>query len=153
MYFRFDGLIPCVLRMQYLHTTIEQMQEAWEDILLEMDSKLQKFAEEKNVSLRFLRLVPLSGVAAIVINVNSPSSSVIRHLSFKSHHFWVSDHSIHPHCPRASFFFFRVVSCVLSVCRHVPMVVFEHAITTSIVFPFPCLIYSSLRLLLVCTRF
>ena len=36
--------------VQYLHTTIEQMQEAWEDILLEMDSKLQKFAEEKNVS-------------------------------------------------------------------------------------------------------
>ncbi|KAI0241071.1 Anaphase-promoting complex subunit 4 [Lamellibrachia satsuma] len=49
--------------MTYLHTTIEQMQEAWEDILLEMDSKLQKFAEEKNkvcggsVSNDFLQLL------------------------------------------------------------------------------------------------
>ena len=40
------------LSVQYLHMTIEQMQEAWEDILLEMDSKLQKFAEEKNVSIQ-----------------------------------------------------------------------------------------------------
>ena len=100
-----------MLRLQYLHTTIEQMQEAWEDILLEMDSKLQKFAEEKNVSLLFLQLVPPSGVSAMVIDSSSPSPSVIRHLSFKSHHFWVSVHSIHPSCPRSSFFFsgwFRV---------------------------------------------
>ena len=30
------------------------MSEAWEDILLEMDSKLLKFAEEKYVSLEFV---------------------------------------------------------------------------------------------------
>ncbi|KAL5022455.1 hypothetical protein ScPMuIL_001610, partial [Solemya velum] len=31
----------------YLQSTIQQMAEAWEDILMEMDSKLLKFAEEK----------------------------------------------------------------------------------------------------------
>lgn len=36
--------------IQYLQTTIQQMQEAWEDILLEMDSKLYTFAEQKQAS-------------------------------------------------------------------------------------------------------
>ena len=35
---------------QYLQNTIQQMTEAWEDILLEMDSKLYNFAEQKQVS-------------------------------------------------------------------------------------------------------
>ncbi|KAK3598443.1 hypothetical protein CHS0354_014065 [Potamilus streckersoni] len=35
---------------QYLNSTIQQMSEAWEDILMEMDSKLMKFAEEKKKS-------------------------------------------------------------------------------------------------------
>ncbi|KAL3864613.1 hypothetical protein ACJMK2_006278 [Sinanodonta woodiana] len=34
----------------YLNSTIQQMSEAWEDILMEMDSKLRKFAEEKKRS-------------------------------------------------------------------------------------------------------
>jgi len=34
---------------QYIDTTITQMSEAWEDILLEMDSKLKKLAEDKYV--------------------------------------------------------------------------------------------------------
>lgn len=42
-------MILCVL-FQYLETTIQQMQEAWEDILLEMDSKLYNFAEQKLAS-------------------------------------------------------------------------------------------------------
>lgn len=33
-----------------MDSTLSQMSEAWEDILLEMDSKLLKFAEEKYVS-------------------------------------------------------------------------------------------------------
>ncbi|XP_071089402.1 anaphase-promoting complex subunit 4-like [Haliotis cracherodii] len=33
--------------MGYLQTTIQQMSEAWEDILMAMDSKLLKFAEDK----------------------------------------------------------------------------------------------------------
>ncbi|ESO93064.1 hypothetical protein LOTGIDRAFT_162087 [Lottia gigantea] len=33
--------------LEYLQTTIQQMSEAWEDILMEMDSKLLKFAAEK----------------------------------------------------------------------------------------------------------
>lgn len=36
--------------LQYLQSTIQQMQEAWEDILLEMDSKLYNFAEQKQAS-------------------------------------------------------------------------------------------------------
>lgn len=36
--------------IQYLQSTIQQMQEAWEDILLEMDSKLYNFAEQKQAS-------------------------------------------------------------------------------------------------------
>lgn len=49
--------------MTYVDSTIQQMCEAWEDILLEMDSKLLKFAEEKRkatggcVSNDFLRLL------------------------------------------------------------------------------------------------
>ena len=35
---------------QYLEQTLAQMTEAWEDILLEMDSKLAKFADDKRVS-------------------------------------------------------------------------------------------------------
>lgn len=47
----------------YLDMTIQQMTEAWEDMLLEMDSKLMKLAEEKKklnsgtVSSDFLRLL------------------------------------------------------------------------------------------------
>lgn len=33
--------------LEYLNSTIQQMTEAWEDILMEMDAKLLKFAEEK----------------------------------------------------------------------------------------------------------
>lgn len=33
-----------------METAISQMSEAWEDILLEMDSKLKTLAEEKYVS-------------------------------------------------------------------------------------------------------
>ena len=43
------------------------------------------------------------------------------------------------------FFFFRVVSCPLSACRHVPVIVFEHAQTTSISLSL-WFIYSSLQL-------
>ncbi len=49
--------------LQYLDITLQQMREAWEDILMEMDSKLMKFAEEKqkvcggSVSNDFLRLL------------------------------------------------------------------------------------------------
>ncbi len=49
--------------VQYLDITVQQMREAWEDILMEMDSKLMKFAEEKqkvcggSVSNDFLRLL------------------------------------------------------------------------------------------------
>jgi len=39
-----------VCHLQYIDTTITQMSEAWEDILLEMDSKLKKLAEDKYVS-------------------------------------------------------------------------------------------------------
>ncbi len=48
-----------------MDSTISQMSEAWEDILMEMDSKLMKFAEEKAkvcggcVSNDFLRLLML----------------------------------------------------------------------------------------------
>lgn len=47
----------------YMDSTLNQMSEAWEDILLEMDSKLNKFAEEKSrigggsVSRDFLKLL------------------------------------------------------------------------------------------------
>ncbi|KAL8591062.1 hypothetical protein ACOMHN_037295 [Nucella lapillus] len=44
------GLICCLV--EHLQTTIQQMSEAWEDILTEMDSKLLKFAEEKKKSGR-----------------------------------------------------------------------------------------------------
>ena len=37
----------------------------------------------------FLRLVPSSGVAVIVIDGSLPSSSVVRHISFQSHYFHV----------------------------------------------------------------
>ncbi|KAK6185063.1 hypothetical protein SNE40_007384 [Patella caerulea] len=50
--------------IEYLQTTIQQMSEAWEDILMEMDSKLLKYAEEKknttgigSVSNDFLELL------------------------------------------------------------------------------------------------
>ncbi|XP_052227886.1 anaphase-promoting complex subunit 4-like [Dreissena polymorpha] len=36
--------------IQYLDATVQQMQEAWEDILLEMDSKLYTFAKQKQAS-------------------------------------------------------------------------------------------------------
>ena len=36
---------------QYMDTAINQMSEAWEDILLEMDSKLKTLAEDKYVSM------------------------------------------------------------------------------------------------------
>lgn len=55
------GLICCLV--EHLQTTIQQMSEAWEDILTEMDSKLLKFAEEKKktgqgtVSNDFLELL------------------------------------------------------------------------------------------------
>nr|XP_022341002.1 anaphase-promoting complex subunit 4-like [Crassostrea virginica]XP_022341003.1 anaphase-promoting complex subunit 4-like [Crassostrea virginica] len=35
---------------EYLQTTVQQMSEAWEDILMEMDSKLLKFAEDKRAA-------------------------------------------------------------------------------------------------------
>ena len=37
--------------LQYLQLTVQQMSESWEDILMEMDSKLLKFAQEKKVNL------------------------------------------------------------------------------------------------------
>ena len=40
----------CPWCLQYTDTTVTQMSEAWEDILLEMDSKLKKLAEDKYVS-------------------------------------------------------------------------------------------------------
>ncbi|CAH1783044.1 unnamed protein product [Owenia fusiformis] len=49
--------------LSYAQATIRQMKEAWEDILLEMDTKLRKFAEEKyklvsgTVSNDFLELL------------------------------------------------------------------------------------------------
>lgn len=43
-----QGLVDVSI-FQYLQMTIQQMQEAWEDILLEMDSKLYNFAEQKQV--------------------------------------------------------------------------------------------------------
>ncbi|XP_061192956.1 anaphase-promoting complex subunit 4-like [Saccostrea echinata] len=48
---------------EYLQSTVQQMSEAWEDILMEMDSKLLKFAEDKKavgtgtVSNDFLELL------------------------------------------------------------------------------------------------
>ena len=41
---------PFFISFQYLEQTLAQMTEAWEDILLEMDSKLAKFADDKRVS-------------------------------------------------------------------------------------------------------
>ena len=41
--------IIIIICAQYLQTTVQQMSEAWEDILMEMDSKLLKFAEDKRV--------------------------------------------------------------------------------------------------------
>jgi len=38
---------------QYVDTTVTQMSEAWEDILLEMDSKLKKLAEDKYVRFNY----------------------------------------------------------------------------------------------------
>ncbi|XP_056005623.1 anaphase-promoting complex subunit 4-like isoform X2 [Ostrea edulis] len=35
---------------EYLQSTVQQMSEAWEDILMEMDSKLLKFAEDKKAA-------------------------------------------------------------------------------------------------------
>lgn len=35
---------------EYLQATVQQMSEAWEDILMEMDSKLLKFAEDKKAA-------------------------------------------------------------------------------------------------------
>ena len=52
------------------------------------------------------RLVPSSGVAAMVTSGSSPSSSVIRRISFQSHHFHVPVHSIYPYCRRYSSFSF-----------------------------------------------
>nr|KAG5706257.1 hypothetical protein BaRGS_026039 [Batillaria attramentaria] len=55
------GMVCCLV--EHLQTTIQQMSEAWEDILTEMDSKLLKFAEEKKktgqgtVSNDFLELL------------------------------------------------------------------------------------------------
>jgi len=43
--------------LQYLESTIQHMQEAWEDILLEMDSKLYNFAQRKQVN--FLGIIVL----------------------------------------------------------------------------------------------
>lgn len=42
-------IIIIIICAQYLQTTVQQMSEAWEDILMEMDSKLLKFAEDKRV--------------------------------------------------------------------------------------------------------
>ena len=42
-------IIIIIVCAQYLQTTVQQMSEAWEDILMEMDSKLLKFAEDKRV--------------------------------------------------------------------------------------------------------
>ena len=59
----FNAIINDALKFQYLDITIQQMCEAWEDILMEMDSKLMKFADEKqkvcggSVSNDFLRLL------------------------------------------------------------------------------------------------
>ena len=47
LYFDYSA---CLL--QYLSSTIQQMTEAWEDILMEMDSKLLKFADDKRVNLK-----------------------------------------------------------------------------------------------------
>ena len=40
---------------QYIDSSIQQMTEALEDILLQMDSKLTKFAEDKQVSWKILQ--------------------------------------------------------------------------------------------------
>ena len=46
-----------VYLLQYLDSTIQQMAEAWEDILLEIDSKLMKFAAVKAVSCFVLNIL------------------------------------------------------------------------------------------------
>ena len=90
-------------------------------------------------------LVPSSGVVAMAIDGSSPSSSVIRHLSFPSHHFHVHVNNIHPSFPRSS-------SCSFSRWFHhvyyLPAGMFKWSSSnTSIVCLSLCLIYSSLRLL------
>jgi len=42
-------IVHIVISLQYIDTTVTQMSEAWEDILLEMDTKLKKLAEDKYV--------------------------------------------------------------------------------------------------------
>ena len=42
-----------------MEATIGQMSEAWEDILLEMDSKLKTLAEEKYVRYSIWYMVPV----------------------------------------------------------------------------------------------
>ena len=64
-----------------------------------------------DVTPLFLRFVPSSGVAALVIDGSLPSYSVIRHLSFQFHHFHVSVPSFHPPCPRSSYF----SGCLMSI--------------------------------------
>ena len=49
--------------------------------------------------LLFLRLVPSSGVATMVIDGSLSSSSVIRRLCFQSNHYHVSVYNINPICP------------------------------------------------------
>ena len=39
--------------LQYIDNTVQQMTEALEDILLQMDSKLTKFAEDKQVCVMY----------------------------------------------------------------------------------------------------
>ncbi|XP_052773276.1 anaphase-promoting complex subunit 4-like isoform X2 [Mya arenaria] len=44
---KYGQIATCI---EYLGNVVQQMQEAWEDILLEMDSKLYNFAEQKQAS-------------------------------------------------------------------------------------------------------
>ena len=131
-----------MLRVQYLHTTIEQMQEAWEDILLEMDSKLQKFAEEKHVSLLFLRRLGSPQWSSMALRIHLLSSAIFR-----------SNPSIFMSLFTAFtlslvFVFFQVVLCPLSASGRLRI-----CPNHSVVFPSLCLIHPPLRSLLVCTRF
>ena len=52
----------------------------------------------------------------MVIDGSLPSPSVVRHLSFQSHHFHVSVHSIHPSCPRSSHFLLGSMPIICLKC-------------------------------------
>jgi len=52
-------LLNVAVCCQYIDMTITQMSEAWEDILLEMDSKLKKLAEDKYVCFYIFPIISL----------------------------------------------------------------------------------------------